>query len=101
MVIDVRQTPAFSEWLSELRDIRGRSIIARRVARLGQGNFGDVKSVGDRVSELRIDYGPGYRVYLTRKGQDVVVLLGGGDKDSQDGDITAAKALAAEIHDGH
>jgi putative addiction module killer protein len=67
---------------------------------MAQGNFGDSKSVGDRVSELRIDFGPGYRVYYTRKGQQVVILLCGGDKDGQDGDITNAKAMAEEIHNG-
>lgn len=67
---------------------------------MAQGNFGDCKSVGDRVSELRIDFGPGYRVYFTRKGQQVVILLCGGDKDDQDGDIANAKAMAAEVHNG-
>jgi putative addiction module killer protein len=97
-VIDVRQTTAFAEWLTDLRDVRGRAIIARRIARMAQGAFGDAKSVGDRVSELRIDHGPGYRVYFTRQGRDVVILLCGGDKDSQDRDIATAKAMAAEMH---
>lgn len=86
-------------WLAGLRDVRGRAVIARRVARMAQGNLGDSRSVGDRVSELRIDHGPGYRAYYTRKGQAVVILLCGGDKGSQDRDIAAAKAMAAEMHD--
>ena len=65
-----------------------------------QGNFGDAKSLGERVSELRIDFGPGYRAYFTRRGAEVVVLLCGGDKGSQDGDIRRAQAMAAELHDG-
>jgi putative addiction module killer protein len=99
-VLEVRQTEAFATWLTELKDQRARAIIARRVARMAQGNFGDSKSVGDRVSELRIDYGPGYRAYFTKRGREVVVLLCGGDKGSQRPDIAAAKAMAAELHNG-
>jgi putative addiction module killer protein len=99
-VIEVRQTSVFSEWLAGLRDLRGRSVIARRIARMAQGNFGDAKSVGDRVSELKIDFGPGYRVYYTRQGQ-VVILLCGGDKDDQRGDVAMAQAMAVEVHDGN
>jgi len=98
VVIDVRQTSVFAEWLESLRDLRGRSVIVRRTARIAQGNFGDSRSVGDRVSELKIDFGPGYRVYYTRKGQQVVILLCGGDKDDQGGDMAKAKAMAAEVH---
>jgi putative addiction module killer protein len=99
-VLEVRQTTRFSAWLTDLRDVRGRAVIARRIARLAQGVQGDAKSVGERVSELRVDFGPGYRVYFTRKGTLVVVLLCGGDKGSQAADIKLAKAMAAEVHDG-
>jgi putative addiction module killer protein len=99
-VIEVRQTKEFAEWLADLKDQRAKAIIARRIARMALGNFGDSKSVGDRVSELKIDYGPGYRAYFTRKGREVVILLSGGDKDSQGGDIARAKAMAAELHGG-
>lgn len=98
-MIEVRQTASFADWLAELRDVRGRAVIARRIARLSLGAFGDTKSVGGRVSELRVDHGPGYRVYFTRKGQEVVILLCGGDKGSQERDIAVAKAMAAEVHD--
>ncbi|HEY1426302.1 MAG TPA: type II toxin-antitoxin system RelE/ParE family toxin [Caulobacteraceae bacterium] len=97
---EVRQTTLFSEWLRDLRDKRAQAVIARRIARVGQGNFGDAKTVGDRVSELRIDFGPGYRAYYTRKGRELIVLLCGGDKSSQPADIERAKEMAAEFHDG-
>jgi putative addiction module killer protein len=100
-VLEVRQTETFSEWLAELRDKRAQAIITRRLTRLGSGNFGDAKSVGDQVSELRIDLGPGYRAYYTLKGKDVIVLLCGGDKDSQAKDVKLAKELASEVHDGN
>jgi putative addiction module killer protein len=99
-MFEVRQTTAFSEWLGGLRDKRAQAIIARRIARLAQGNFGDAKTVGSLVSELRIDFGPGYRAYYTRKGNEVIVLLCGGDKDSQTADIRRAKEWAAEVHNG-
>jgi len=96
-MIDVRQTDTFKQWLSGLRDRVSAAIIARRIRRLEDGNFGDVKSVGDRVSELRIDCGPGFRVYLTRRGQEVVILLCGGDKSTQARDIATAKSLLKEL----
>lgn len=99
-MLEVRQTTTFSEWLGGLRDQRARAIIARRLFRLADGNFGDAKSVGDRVSELRIDFGPGYRAYFTRKGAAVIVLLCGGDKGSQTADIRQAKEMAAKVHNG-
>jgi putative addiction module killer protein len=74
---EVRQTELFAGWLANLRDKRGQAVIARRIARLSLGNFGDARSVGDQVSELRIDFGPGYRAYYTRKGAEVVVLRRG------------------------
>lgn len=72
-------------------------MIARRIERLANGNFGDVKSVGGKVSELRVDFGPGYRVYFVRSGEAVIVLLCGGDKSSQQRDIATAQKMAKEI----
>jgi len=96
-MIEVRQTDEFAEWLAELRDSRAVARIVARIRRVALGNFGDVKGVGDGVGELRIDYGPGYRLYIVRRGRDVVVLLCGGDKSTQDEDIARAKRLAEEV----
>ena len=96
-MIEVRETEVFSEWLSGLRDARAKAEIARRVRRLALGNTGDVKPVGEGVSELRIHYGPGYRVYYRQRGSLLIVLLCGGDKSSQTKDITLALKLAKEI----
>ena len=98
-MIEVRQTEVFSEWLSALRDRRARRIIAARIERLAHGNPGDVKPVGRGVSELRVSYGPGYRVYFVKRGEVVVLLLCGGDKSSQVGDIAKALAMAKELED--
>lgn len=87
----------FSRWLSGLRDVRGKVAILRRLERLRTGNLGDVKSVGIGVSELRLDIGPGYRMYFTRRGDVVILLLCGGDKASQQRDIKLAQQLAGEI----
>jgi putative addiction module killer protein len=92
----VQLTEGVQEWLSALRDMKGRTAIARRIERMTVGNFGDSKSVGESVSELRVDVGPGYRVYYTRRGNEVVIVLAGGDKSSQDRDIKRAKELAKE-----
>jgi len=97
MELDVVRTPTFERWLGRLRDNRARAVIARRIDRVAEGNLGDVRSVGEGVSELRVDSGPGYRIYFTRRGDTLVVLLCAGDKDSQDRDIARAKALAKEI----
>jgi putative addiction module killer protein len=94
----IQQTTAFATWHSAIRDLRAKVAIARRIDRAAAGNWGDVKSVGDGVSELRVDLGPGYRVYFTLRGEVVIVLLVGGDKGSQDADIRRAKKLAKE-HD--
>ena len=94
---EVEQGPAFERWLGRLRDVSARAIIVRRIARVARGNLGDVRVVGDVVRELRIDHGPGYRVYFTKRGERLIVLLCGGDKDSQARDIARAKALAQEI----
>lgn len=96
-MIEVRQTAVFRNWMADLRDGAGRKVIGRRIARLTLGAFGDVKSVGDGVSELRIDFGPGYRLYFARRGLAVIVLLCGGDKDDQPRDIARARAMAAEL----
>lgn len=91
------RTPTFETWLARLRDRAGRAVIAQRITRLAAGQIGDVKSLGGGVSEVRIDFGPGYRLYFTRRGEELIVLLCGGDKSSQARDISRAKALAQEI----
>jgi putative addiction module killer protein len=95
--LTVRETLVFGAWLRALRDERAKARIAQRLDRLGRGLLGDVRSVGERVSELRIDYGPGYRVYFTRRGETGILLLCGGDKARQDRDIRRAKELEAEL----
>jgi putative addiction module killer protein len=95
----IQRTDKFSHWLKNLRDIRGRAKILARIDRLALGNPGDVAPVGDGVSELRIHFGPGYRVDFIRRGSELIVLLGAGDKSSQNADITAAKKLASELED--
>lgn len=99
-MIEVRQTGVFSDWLRKLRDEKARSRILIRIRRLSLGNFGDVKSVGNGVSELRIDYGPGYRVYFQQRGSVMVLLLAGGSKKTQQIDISKAKQLAKEWTNG-
>ena len=96
-MIDMKKTDIFVQWMDELRDIRARARIQARIERRAAGNPGDVKPVGDGVSELRIDYGPGYRVYFTRRGNEVVILLAGGDKSTQDTDIKIAQGLARNL----
>ena len=86
-MIELIKTSSFDRWLRQLRDIRAKARIEARIRRLSLGNPGDVKPVGDGISELRIDYGPGYRVYFMAKGPIIVVLLWGGDKGSQSRDI--------------
>ena len=97
MIIEVRQTEPFIDWFARLRDREARARITVRIRRLSLGNPGDVRPVGRGVSEMRIDYGPGYRVYFVRRGDTVVVLLCGGDKRNQDRDIARALELAQEI----
>ncbi len=96
-MLEVRQTAEFAEWFAGLRDRQARVRIDVRIRRLSLGNPGDVKPVGGGVSELRIDYGPGYRVYFTQQGQAVVVLLAGGDKSTQASDIALAVDLARNL----
>jgi len=97
MVLQVRQTLAFADWLAKLKDMGARKIIGRRLARVELGLLGDWKPVGDGVAELRFDHGPGYRVYFARRGDVVIVLLCGVDKDSQSRDIARAKAMLADL----
>jgi len=96
-MIEIRKTEAFVKWLNGLRDIKARSRVLARIERLVAGNPGDVKPVGEGVSELRIDYGPGYRVYFVKRGQAVIVLLAGGDKSTQAKDIKTAIRLARNL----
>ncbi len=96
-MIEVLRSSTFDRWLSRLADARARAKIQVRLDRLELGNFGDVKALGDGISELKVDYGPGYRVYFTRRGARVVLLLCGGDKSTQSRDIAAAKAIAAQF----
>lgn len=96
-MIEIRKTDVFAQWLDGLHDIRARARVLVRIERLAAGNAGDVKPVGEGVSELRIDYGPGYRVYFTKRGREVVILLAGGDKNTQARDIKAALRLARNL----
>jgi putative addiction module killer protein len=93
-MFEIRQTQEFADWLTGLHDVRAIARINVRLRRLSLGNPGDVKPVGDGVSELRIDYGPGYRVYFIQRGKVVIVILCGGDKRTQERDIADAKRLA-------
>ena len=93
-MVQVRQAERFVRWLEDLRDLRGRAKVLARIERLISGNPGDAKPVGAGVSELRINYGPGYRVYYLQKGTTLIILLAGGDKSSQAKDIQAALQLA-------
>jgi putative addiction module killer protein len=99
VVIEVRQTEAYAAWFRRLRSVDARARIDVRVRRLSLGNPGDVKPVGEGLSELRVDYGPGYRVYFVRRGPSTVVLLCGGDKRTQVRDIARAKALARQVEE--
>ena len=96
-MIEIRKTQVYARWIDGLRDVRARARILARVERLATGNPGDVKPVGEGVSELRIDYGPGYRVYYTQQGQELVILLAGGDKSTQARDIKTALRLARNL----
>jgi putative addiction module killer protein len=96
-MIEVRQHPEFRTWLDGLRDKAARRKIAQRIVRIQAGLLGDVKPVGEAVSELRINTGPGYRLYFVTRGLEVIILLCGGDKSSQSRDIRRAKELAKEV----
>ena len=97
---EVRQTAVFEVWIDGLKDLRAVAHIEVRLRRLSLGHLGDAKSLGDGVSEMRIDYGPGYRLYFTRRGERIVILLCGGDKKRQSDDIARAKQLAKEAING-
>ena len=96
-MIEIRKTDVFARWLDGLRDIRARARVQARIARLAAGNPGDADPVGEGVSELRIDYGPGYRVYFRKRGHELIILLAGGDKSTQAKDIKTALRLARSL----
>lgn len=96
-MIEIRKTDVFVKWLDSLRDMRARARVLVRIERLAAGNPGDVKPVSEGVSELRIDYGPGYRVYFKKRGRELVILLAGGDKNTQTRDIKKALLLARNL----
>ncbi len=96
-MIEVRQTETFRDWFRDLRDRQARARVQVRIDRLSLGNPGDVGPVGQGVSELRIDYGPGYRVYFVQRGEALIVLLAGGDKSNQTQDIATALKLARSV----
>ena len=96
-MLAIRQTSTYADWFSNLRDRAAKTRIDIRIRRLSLGNPGDVQPVGEGVSELRVDYGPGYRVYFIKRANLYVVLLAGGDKSSQANDVIKAKALAREL----
>lgn len=98
-MLTLRKTRTYARWERKLRDPRARAVIANRVARVAYGLMGDTKSVGGKVSELRIRYGPGYRVYYTCRGGEVIILLCGGDKSTQQRDIEKARKLARELEE--
>jgi len=96
----IHETENFKNWIRGLKDRIAQAIINARIRRISAGNFGDVTPVGNNVSELRVDYGPGYRVYFTRHGKEIVILLCGGDKSTQDKDIETAKQVANSLKGG-
>lgn len=96
-MLEIRKTDIYADWIDNLRDLQGRARILVRIERLAMGNPGDVKPVGEGVSELRINYGPGYRVYFTKQGHKIVILLAGGDKSTQAADIKTALRLARNL----
>lgn len=95
-MFDLKQTEIFRRWRTKLKDERAKALIASRLNRLAYGHFGDVAPVGNGVSELRIHYGPGYRIYIQKRGNTLIVLLCGGNKTTQERDIETAKILANE-----
>jgi putative addiction module killer protein len=98
-MIEIHKTEIFTNWFYNLKDRRARARVQARIDRMELGNFGDVAPVGEGVSELRIFYGPGYRVYFVRRGSTVVILLSGGDKSTQSSDIVKAKELAKQLEE--
>jgi len=96
-MIEIRKTERFARWIDNLQDIRGRARILARIERLAGGNPGDVKRIRGGISEMRIDYGPGYRVYFKKRGRELIILLAGGDKSTQAREIEAALRLARNL----
>lgn len=96
-MLEIRKTESYAQWIDNLRDLQARARVQVRIERLAAGNSGDVKAIGEGVSELRIDYGPGYRVYFTKRGSEVVILLAGGDKSTQATDINISLRLARNL----
>ena len=98
-MIEIRKTELFVQWLDRLRDLQARARVQARIERLASGNPGDAEPVGEGVSELRINYGPGYRVYFRKRGRELIILLAGGDKSTQAKDIKTALRLARHLLD--
>jgi putative addiction module killer protein len=96
-MVEIRKTELFAKWIDNLRDVQAKARVLVRIERLASGNAGDVKPVGEGISEMRIDYGPGYRVYFMQRGSELIILLAGGDKNSQSRDIKAALRLAQNL----
>ncbi len=96
-MVEIRKTDLFARWLDGLRDLKARARVQARIERLAGGNPGDVQPVGEGVSELRINYGPGYRVYFKQRGPELIILLAGGDKRNQAIDIKTALRLARNL----
>lgn len=100
-MIEVRETATFKDWFKSLKDLRAKARINVRIRRISLGNFGEVEPVGNGVSELKIDYGPGYRVYFVNQGNVLVILLCGGEKSTQAKDIKRAHGLAQQLKEEH
>ena len=96
-MVEIRKTELFAKWLDNLRNVQAKARVLVRIERLASGNAGDVKSVGEGISEMRIDYGPGYRVYFIKRGSEVIILLAGGEKGSQASDIKTVLRLARNL----
>ncbi len=101
MAIELKQTEAFRKWRMRLKDERARALIASRLDRLAYGHTGDAEAVGQGISELRLHYGPGYRIYFQKRGNTIIVLLCGGNKSTQASDIKKAQRLADEWSEGN
>ena len=97
LMVEIRKTELFAKWIDNLRDIQAKARVLVRIERLASGNAGDVKPVGEGISEMRIDYGPGYRVYFIKRGNELIILLAGGNKSSQTADIKVAIRLASNL----